>query len=259
MKDAKWKAAVQGIFVLAAAAALKLHYSMATADELRWVLWPTARLTEFATGTRFAFEPFAGYLSDDRSFLIAAPCAGVNFLIAAFLTVSIRRLWRSRRLGVKWRHFLFAAVIAYLLTIVANTVRISSALWLNKIQRNVAGLGRDEIHRIDGILIYFGFLLLLFWVCEKADKRHERFRFRHYLFPLSIYYAVTLAVPFANGAFRQGSEFWQHAGFVFATPIVLLLAAALPLELFSRHTQRKDVSAALLRLPANVPADDVRP
>src|SRR6476646_201166 len=84
------RAAVQFILVLAAAAALKQFYSTASANELRWVLWPTSRLTELVTGTHFTFEPYAGYMSSDRGFLIASACAGINFLIMAFLMLSLR-------------------------------------------------------------------------------------------------------------------------------------------------------------------------
>src|SRR5881394_1510993 len=117
------KAAVQFVVVLAAAAALKQFYSTASANELRWMLWPTTRLTELVTGTNFTFESHAGYMSDDRGFLIASACAGINFLITAFLMLSLRMLWNERTTGVKWRTILLSAMSAFVVTIIANTVR----------------------------------------------------------------------------------------------------------------------------------------
>jgi exosortase K len=253
------KAAVQFVIVLAAATALKQYYSTATVNGLRWILWPTTRLTELLTGTHFAFESNAGYVSSDRSFLIAGVCSGVNFLIAAFAMLALRKIWKERRTGARWFSLAAAAGTAYAVTIVANSIRISSALWMNGMrQKKLFGMDYEEVHRLDGILIYFGFLLLLYVMMEKPGNALKSIRFRRYLFPLFVYYAMTLAVPLLNGAWRQGLDFWQHAGYVFATPIVLIIAASIPLELFSRYAQRKKIAAVLPAVPIDRSADQIR-
>ena len=71
--------------VVLCALALKFYYSTATPDELRWILAPTTVLVELLSGKSFEFESYTGYMSSDHRFVIAAPCAGVNFLITAFL------------------------------------------------------------------------------------------------------------------------------------------------------------------------------
>lgn len=256
MRAINRKAAVQFLIVLAAAAALKQFYSTASANELRWILWPTARLTEFITGVKFSFEPFAGYMSNDRSFLIASACAGVNCLIAVFLMLAVRHIWQFRSSGVRWRSLFFSAIAAYIVTTVANTLRISSSLWFNSSRPSLAGLDRGEIHRLDGIFIYFGFLLLIFLTAEKATGGSQ-VRFRTYLFPLGIYYLMTLAVPVANGALSQGVVFWQHAAFVIAAPIVLIATVAVPVKLFSSYAKRKDITPVGLLFPADASADEV--
>jgi exosortase K len=252
------KAAVQFLVVLAAAAALKQYYSTATVNGLRWILWPTTRLTELLTGTQFIFEANAGYLSSDRTFLIAGVCSGVNFLIAAFAMLALREIWRKRETGVRWLYLPAAAAAAFAVTIVANTIRISSALWMNDMrQKRMFGMDYEEVHRLDGILIYFGFLLLLYVVIERPDAKRG-IRFRRYLFPLLVYYGMTLAVPLVNGAWRQGMDFWQHAVYVFATPMVLIAAAAIPLELFSRYAKGKQIAAAFPAVPTDRTADQIR-
>src|SRR2546429_4119772 len=122
----------QLIVVLLCALTLKLYYSTASADQLRWILAPTTVLVEFLTATQFDFEAHAGYLSSDRTFLIAAACAGVNFLITSFLMLSLRKLWRERSQNISWRSIPAAALTAYLATLLANTTRISIALWLQR-------------------------------------------------------------------------------------------------------------------------------
>ncbi len=82
----------QCVVALACAFALKLYYSTATADDLRWILAPTTALVEFLSGASFEFESRAGYISRERGFLIANSCSGVNFLITAFLMLSMRKL-----------------------------------------------------------------------------------------------------------------------------------------------------------------------
>jgi hypothetical protein len=68
--------------------------------------------------------------------------------------------------------------------------------------------------------------------------------------PLVAYYAITLAVPVANGAARQGAAFFEHAAIVLAVPLVLAVAAFAARELVSdplraagrpRQHEREDV------------------
>ncbi len=117
----------QLVVVIGGALSMKFYYSAASVNQLRWILAPTTVLVEFVTGRHFTFESHAGYMSSDHTFLIAASCSGVNFLITAFLMLTILHLWRH---GSKhnqepfWRQWIFlpiAAVVAYATTVVANT------------------------------------------------------------------------------------------------------------------------------------------
>lgn len=220
------KRSAQLIIVLLAAAVLKVHYSTASVNELQWVLAPTAFLAELTTGTRFEFESYAGYMSSDRSFLIAASCSGVNFLITAFLMLSLGKLWRCGSQNIKWRFIPAAALVAYLTTIVANTARISAALLLRQTDQEMIWLNPEQLHRFEGIFIYFGFLLMLFIVSEMRSTDNPASLFRRSFFPLLAYYAMTLGIPLANGAYRQGADFWEYSLFVFLTPLFMILPLA---------------------------------
>jgi len=59
-------------------------------------------------------------------------------------------------------------MFAYLVTLVANTTRISIALRLQRMPGETAGFNPNQVHRFEGIFIYFGFLLLLFVVSERV-------------------------------------------------------------------------------------------
>ena len=225
----------QLIVVLASAAAIKLYYSTASVDDLWWILAPTTMLVELVTGVAFAFESNAGYMSSDHSFLIAASCSGVNFLITAYLMLALGRLWKGREGGVNWAFLPLSILAAYLTTILANTFRISTALQIRRLDPELIWLNPDQLHRFEGIVIYFGFLLLLFVFSEKigsqnaASPKGAAGLLRRSLLPLVIYYATTLGVPFANGLYRGGPaspDLWEHSLFVLLTPIMLLAILA---------------------------------
>ena len=209
------------------ALALKFYYSTATADDLLWILRPTTALVELLSGQRFEFESYAGYVSSDRRFVIAVPCAGVNFLITAFLMVALRRLWRERFKPIRWRFIPLAGLLAYAITLFANTTRIWFALELRSRAVAVSGLTNNQLHRLEGIVVYFTFLLLLFVLLERSESRKPVNLARVSAFPLLVYYAMTLGVPLLNGSYRQGSTFWQHFAFVIVLPLLILLLLAL--------------------------------
>ena len=258
-RQVTWKHTAQLVVVVLCAAVVKLYYSTASVNQLRWILAPTTVAVELVTGLRFEFESYAGYMNSDRSFLIAASCAGVNFLITSFLMLSLRKLWRDREQSIAWSFIPRAAGFAYLTTLVANTVRISTALRLRGMPVDLEWLSPGQLHRFEGIFIYFGFLLLLFAVSEKMSYRTlsgpgsaagqpgwsgrmlslnsenpsgpaRRFDLgRRSLFPLFIYYATTLGIPLANVACRPGTVaagFWEHSVFVLLTPLLLIVLLA---------------------------------
>lgn len=285
VSNRSYKQLGQLIVILLCALTLKQFYSTANVNDLRWILAPTTVLVELVSGSRFEFESYAGYINSDRSFIIAASCAGVNFLLTAFLMLSLGKLWRDRTHSIAWRFIPAAAVFAYLTTLVANTVRIAIALRLRALSSELSWLDANQVHRVEGIFIYFGFLLLLYGVSEKMSHRigrgsertpsinkssasdrdrivlldHKsesssegpsslsRKLLRQSFFPLLIYYSTTLGIPLANATRRP---------FVIATDFwqhllfVLLtpLVVIIPVAVFrlpSRHRVQPDRTVTL--------------
>lgn len=212
-----WSA--QLLVIVLCALALKLYYSTATPDELRWILAPTTALVELLSGRSFTFESYTGYMSSDHRFVIAVSCAGVNFLLTAFLMLGVRRLWRDRFQTVNWSFLPLNVVVAYVTTVIANTVRICIALEIQRHEMQVSGLSANQLHRLEGIVVYFGFLLLLFVLTEKRNAPPSR---KLVLFPLMIYYATTLGIPLLRGSYLQ-STFWEHSVFVLVLPLFLVV------------------------------------
>jgi len=241
-----WNGIAKWIAVLASAFALKHYYASATADQLRWILAPTTACVEIVTGSSFEFESGAGYISEDRSFLIASSCAGVNFLITGFLMLSLRKLLRDRSKTIGWRFIPIAAVNAYVVTLVANTARIAIAL---RTEWTEAGwLNPSQLHRFEGIFIYFAFLLLLFVVSESIRPEKTFDLFQKSFFPLLVYYATTLGVPLANGAYHRGTDFWEHSLFVLLIPLVMILPIAVFQFCRSRFVRSETIHPRAWRL-----------
>ena len=236
-----WKLYAQLTVVLLTCATLKYFYSTASVNQLRWILAPVTLAVEFISGRQFAFEPYAGYIDSRHTFVIAASCAGVNFLITAFLMLALGKLWRERSQKTKWRFLPIAAAVAYVTTVIANTVRITTAMQLRRV--TVGGsLTAGELHRLEGVFVYFGFLLLLYVLSERVSERTlNKLRrsdannlsnrggwllvIQRSFFPLLIYYVTTLGIPVLNGAFRQ-TDFWEHSLFVLLIPLVFVIPFA---------------------------------
>lgn len=222
-KDQAKKIAIFAI-AISIAAAIKYHYSVASVNGLRWVLAPTATIVDLFSSHSFRFESYAGYLSDDRSYLIAASCSGVNFLIIAFAMLAVTGLMAGY---TKWRLIPISLAASYVTTIVANTVRITTDLATRDIAATIYGLSRDEMHRVEGILIYFGFLVVLFLI---ADMKFRRCSLRDVLprlpLPLAIYYLTAFAIPLIRGAWADPA-FWTHSIFVLTVPFAIVLLIVL--------------------------------
>ena len=200
--------------ILLVAFALKYHYSTASVDELRWILAPTTFLVEAITGINFDFESRAGYMSTDNTFLIAVSCSGVNFLIIAFLLATLIPIWRSQNL--LWRTIPVSMLVAYASALIANTTRIIIAMALQKHDVTFAGFGAGDIHRIEGIVVYFVFLFVLFVAIEKRGALDLKYL-------LAIYYAVTLGIPLVRGSFLEYDAFWKHFGYVLIIPLAIVI------------------------------------
>ena len=156
---------------------IKRHYARADVADLAWILKPVASLTELVTGATFEWEAGSGYLCRERLFVIAKPCAGVNFLLAAFGMVGflLSEGVRSIRAGAGLAAI--SLVLAYLAAVSANTLRIAVALALAAHPSNVSWLTAGRVHRLEGVGVYFGMLVLLHLLVQRfMNDEHKAIR-----------------------------------------------------------------------------------
>jgi exosortase K len=154
------------LFTVAAALGLawglKSFHSRAGFDDLRWLLDPTVRLAEAMGAGRFELEAHEGWLCRARSFMVVPACAGMNFLIAAQLSLAIGLAGRCGSVRAGAGLLLGGAVAAYTTTLVANALRITLAMQLHESGTGFGPLTPDRLHELLGIAVYFLFLVALF-------------------------------------------------------------------------------------------------
>ena len=214
----KTKLGVLAVVALAAYG-LKRLYADATTDALSWILAPTANLVGLVTGVAFTAVPGEGYFSAERLFLIEKACAGINFMIAAFAMVAFALLHRARAVRDATAVIGVSLCASYVAAVVVNTVRIAIAMWLAAHPTDWLSLTAAEIHRLEGITVYFGGLWLLYALVQWIDRGGAAFR---YALPVGCYYLVTLGLPLVNAG-RASDAFLAHAAIVLLVPPVLIL------------------------------------
>ena len=149
---------------------MKRHYADARADDLWWVLSPTARLVEVMTGATFTPVPGEGYFSRERLFLIEKSCAGMNFMIAAFGMLVFALLPRAGA-GVSGACVLGVSLLAgYSAAVAVNASRIAIAMWLAAHPVAPHTFSAADVHRVEGIAVYFGGLLLVYELVQRFDR-----------------------------------------------------------------------------------------
>ena len=150
---------------------LKRHYADARADDLGWILSPTARLVGVVSDTLFVRQPGEGYLSRERLFLIEKSCAGVNFMVAAFGMLTLALVHRVGSATSAARVLGVSLLGSYAAAVVVNAVRIAIAMWLATSPVALSTVGAADVHRLEGIAVYFGGLVLLYEVARRLDRR----------------------------------------------------------------------------------------
>jgi exosortase K len=156
---------------------LKRHYAEARVDDLSWILGPTSHLAGAISGTTFVFQPGEGYFSREQLFVIAKSCAGVNFMVAAFGMLVLTALRRIDSPTAAACVLAASLLASYGAAVLVNTVRIVVALWLAAHPAGWSGFSAEHVHRLEGITVYFGGLVLLHelaqWLGRRAFPREQ--------------------------------------------------------------------------------------
>lgn len=153
---------------LVSALALKRRFGTASAEELDWLLAPTTFLVELVTGQHFIPEARVGFVSEELPIVIAPACAGLNFFVIGLLTLAFGFVPKFSSRGAKALWLAASPLLAYTATLLANTVRIASAVALHESGVRVPMLTAAEAHRALGIAIYLPAAWMLFATAERG-------------------------------------------------------------------------------------------
>lgn len=145
---------------LACVVAGKTYYRHATADELSWLLAPTAVCVSAATDTHFVRERGVGYVDRDAAFEIVPECAGLHFLLCALVVLVVAAAPATWPAAGK--SLAIAIAGAYAATIVVNTLRIVIAVRLHE-----HAIGGADLHRLEGTVVYLGGLCALYSLARR--------------------------------------------------------------------------------------------
>src|SRR5689334_4109505 len=123
------------------------------------------------TGATFTMQSGEGYFSRERLFLIEKSCAGINFMIAAFVMVAVALVHRARS-GMRAAAVVAASLLAsYLAAVLVNAVRIAIAMWLAAHPFASGTFSAADVHRLEGITVYFTGLVFLYEIVLRLDAR----------------------------------------------------------------------------------------
>jgi exosortase K len=150
---------------------MKRHYADARADDLTWILSPTTQLVGVMTGGTFAWQPGEGYFSHDRLFLIEKSCAGINFMVAAFAMLMLALVHRVGSGMSTLRVVGMSLLASYGAAVLVNAMRITIAMWLTDHPIARSTFSAAGVHRVEGIAVYFGGLVLLHELAHGLDRR----------------------------------------------------------------------------------------
>jgi len=141
---------------------IKEFYSHARPSQLLWVLTPTTQLVAWLTRAHFEFEPQRGFLCRDLRYEIVPACAGVNFMVIAFVSMVAGLVHTRSSAAGRFGLFTLAAGAAYGTTLLANASRIAIAVAMHQAGTSFGPLTADQLHCTIGALVYLLFLGALF-------------------------------------------------------------------------------------------------
>ena len=187
------------ILSLTIAWGLKYHYSHSRADDLDWMLGPTSSLVQIVSGMSFEKTENTGYVDHDNGIIIAPSCSGINFMIIAFCLSIYSGLKKAENMYSSLRWIILSITISYSCTVIVNTFRILLSIYSFKTGVLQVWLSWETVHLLEGILVYFVFLLIYYSLLERfavadPDKYPVGYlrQVKEGLVPMFFYFSITI-------------------------------------------------------------------
>lgn len=159
-----------GLFIL-----LKFAFTLASNDDLAFLLKPTNQLVGLLTGTPSFYTVESGYYHKGLNVIIDKSCSGFNFWMLCFLVFTYVITRHCNQLLHKILSIPTALVGAYLLTIFANTSRIFVSVVVQNQTKAILSHQQHVVHEAIGIITNLSFLVVVYFFTEKllTHRRHH--------------------------------------------------------------------------------------
>ena len=193
---------------------LKYHYSIAMVTDLQWMLQPLADVLGMLTGYEFHRDRNGEWISITANVRLVQACAGINFMLMSLLSYAwVFRPDNSEEstswtwLGSQLLLLVAVVVAAWATALLANTLRIITAMWLQSDDGllQATGINGADIHRLIGLSIYLPLLSLQMLLANRDSRRQVL------VIPATLYLLLMVIVPLVTGnAMRQPGLFIEH-------------------------------------------------
>ena len=157
-----------GLFVL-----LKVGFTFADNNDLTFLLKPTDILVGLLTGSQSVFIAEDGFFHEKMNIVIDKSCSGFNFWILNFLVFTYLGLKYFDKHLHKILTIPTALFCACLLTVFANVSRIFASIIVHNQTATIFPNQQYLIHESVGIIIYFTFLVLTYYLIDKFLERKK--------------------------------------------------------------------------------------
>ena len=162
--------------VVVVAMGMKFLHAISATDDLLWLLGPVDFIVRVFVGESSVYIPGEGYYFESAGILIDRSCAGVNFLIITFCTLTTISLPFYTKSKTRIGLFTGTLPLAYCLTVVTNASRILGALRLLSFKVRFPVIGTSWFHEAQGALFYLTSLLLCTLLLNYFNKQiHFRY------------------------------------------------------------------------------------
>lgn len=150
----------------------KLFYKSFGNEELLILPTPVSYLVSFFSGSTLHFSTENGYFLPDLNILIDASCSGFNFGLIAFVVLGFAVVTNVKNAKRKAILLILSLIVAYLLTIIANTSRIMSIIKMNELLPDL-NKKYDWLHVTQGVFVYLFFLIGFYLIALKYLRKNN--------------------------------------------------------------------------------------
>lgn len=151
-----------GLFIF-----LKYGFTLANNDDLVFLLKPTNYLISLITDSNATYVSENGFIHHQLNIIIDRSCSGFNLWLISYMMLTFLGLRYFKSNYQKILVIPVALLIAYILTIIANTSRIFASIIIQNQATNFQFISPSILHESIGIITNLSFLILVYFLVNK--------------------------------------------------------------------------------------------